>query len=297
MIRSLFLTLFLMCFSFSLFAKADSQIAAKVDQILAEANIHDIRPVAKALAKLGKPAVPYLIEKLNTYKHPALIVEALGRMGDRDAVLPLIDFLKKQNLTEQQDILLIKAILKTLSDLGDPRAESALLEIFRNEKNLPAIRLYAATSLAKIGSQQSKEEASNFILKSPLLAAGKISPIDLDTAYFELGTKEAMDKLVEALQIGLGYEQLFIVDLLAERISPEVNEILLKVAENKQYFPEVRLRAAEALVRRNNIPTERLLAALQSLRDDVPEESGRLVSKQAVQHLIDKVLKGSKKYR
>lgn len=284
MTRSLCLILFL-SYALSLFAAEDANLALRVDQILAEANIHDPRPVAKALAKLGKPAVPYLIEKLNAYEHPFLIVEALGRIGDRNAVLPLVAFLKKHDLTKKQDILLIKAILKTLGDLLDPRPEIYILEILRDEKTLTEIRLYAATTLAKIGSEQSKEEASIFIMRSPLLAAGKISPIDLDTAYFELGNKEAMDKLVEALQRGLGYEQLFIVDLLAERTTPQVNEILLKVSENKQYFPEVRLRAAEALVKRNDVSTERLLNALYSLQKDGAK----------VQHLIEKVRRTSKK--
>jgi hypothetical protein len=295
MTRSFCLTLLLTCCLLSLFAADDTKIASQVDQILAEANIHAPRPVAKALAKLGKPAVPYLIEKLNTYKHPSLIVEALGRIGDQNATLPLVYFLKKHDLTDKKDILLIKAMLKTLAELKDPRAEPELLEILRDEKNLPDVRLYAATNLVKIGSEKSRQEASAFIMNSPLLRAGKISPVDLDTAYFELGTKEAMDKLVAGLQSGLGYEQLFIVDLLAERTTPEVNEILLRVSENKKHFPEVRLRAAQALVRRTNIRTDRLLAALHSLRDDVPEKSGRLVSKQAVQHLIEKVLKDSKK--
>jgi HEAT repeat protein len=285
MIRNLSLTLFLIFCSLLLFAKEDVQIATKVDQILKEANIHEPRAVAKALARLGKPAVPYLIQKLNSYQYPSLIVEGLGRIGDRNAVLPLVAFLKKHNLTEKQDILLIKAILKTLADFNDDRTEPVVLEILQNGKNLAAIRLYAATALAKTGSEQSKEEASIFIMRSPLLAAGKISPIDLDTAYFELGTKEAMDKLVEALQRGLGYEQLFIVDLLAERITPQVNEILLKVSEEKQYFPEVRLRAAEALVKRKDVSKERLLNALYSLQKDGAK----------VQYLIEKVGRSSKK--
>lgn len=284
MMRSLFLALLFGC-ALSLFAAEDTKLTREVDQILAEANIHESRTVAKALAKLGKPAVPYLIEKLNAYPHPSLIVEALGRIGDRNAVLPLIDLLKQQNLTVKQDILLIKAVLKTLTDLDDPRSEPVLLEILQSEKNLAAIRLYAATALAKIGSEQSKLEANNFIMKSPLLSRDKISPIDLDTAYFELGTKEAMDRLVESLQRGLGYEQLFIVDLLAERITPEVNEILLKVSENKQYFPDVRLRAAEALVKRKDVSKERLLNALYSLQKDEAN----------VQHLIEKVRRASKK--
>ena len=297
MIRIFCLTLFLTCCSLFVFATENTEIALKVDQILAEANIHESRGVAKALAKLGKRAVPHLIEKLNSYKHPSLIVEALGRIGDRNAVLPLVDFLKKHNLTEKQEILLIKATLKTLADLKDPRPEAELLEILRNEKNLTAVRLYAATTLASIGSEQARLEASNFIMNSPLLSAGKISPVDLDTAYFELGTKEAMHRLVEALQSGLGYEQLFIVDLFAERITPEVNEILLKVSENKKHFPEVRLRAIETLVTRKDVSKERLLEALYSLRNDVPqtEDPGYLVTKQAVDHLIDRVLRGSKK--
>ena len=293
MIRTFGLAVILTCFVLSLFAS--DQIASRVDQILAEANIHDPRPVAKSLAKLGKPAVPYLIQKLNSYSHPDLIVEALGRIGDKNAVLPLLAFLNKQDLTVKKDILLTKSILKTLTELNDPSAEAPLLAILRNEKNLTEVRLYAATTLSKIGSGKSNGEASDFILNSPLLAGGKVSPIDLDSAYFELGTKEAMNKLFAALRNGLGYEQLFIIDLLAERTTLETNEILLKVSENKTYFPEVRLRAVEALVRRQNIPTERLLAALHSLKNDVPEDSGRLVSKQAVQQLIDRVLKDSKK--
>ncbi|MCI0601996.1 hypothetical protein L0156_03205 [bacterium] len=281
MIRKFCLTLIVACCSLSVFA---AEITQKVDRILTRANIHESLVTVKALTKLGKPAVPYLIERLDTYGHPSIIAEALGKIGDENAALALVVFLKKHNLTEKKDILVIKTIFRALANLKDPRTEAAIHEILMNEKNLTEVRLYAATTLVKIGSEPARGEASEFIMRSPLLTSGRISPIDMDIAYFELGTKEAMDRLFQAFQGGLGYEQLFIVDLLAERTTQEVNEMLLRVAEDKEHFPEVRLRAVETLATRKDVSKERLLNVLYSLQDDVP-----------VQHLIKKVSRGSKK--
>jgi hypothetical protein len=54
------------------------------------------RSAAKALVKIGKPAVKPLIETLKDKDNPVrrAVIEALGEIGDKKAIKPLIEALK-----------------------------------------------------------------------------------------------------------------------------------------------------------------------------------------------------------
>jgi len=84
---------------------------------------------------------------------------------------------------------------------------------------------------------------------------------------------------------------LFILDLFAKKVSPQITEALLSAAEDPKYFPDVRFRALETLVAQKQAPKERLLKALSQLREEAPEKSTSrsLVTKDGIDRMIQKL--------
>jgi HEAT repeat protein len=269
---------------------SEKDVAQKVEQILDQASIHSPMGSIKALAALGKPAVPVLLEKLTGYRYPTIIISALGRIKDPGSIDSLLQYLQNLNLKTKENTAEVRVAMEALADIGDRRVEPQLLGILRDQEIDIGIRLYSATTLAKVASDDGKKVATEFILNSPEIQKNlsKISPVDLDSAYFEIGTPEAINKLFQAIKSGLPYEQLFIIDLFANRTTPDIIDGLLVIAENSHYFPDVRFRALEILVKHTEGLKERILNALNDLRKDAPEEGNgkSLVNKKHIDGMI-----------
>ena len=275
----------------------EEDVARKVEQILAQASIHSPMGSVKTLAALGKPAVPVLLEKLPGYRYPTIIISALGRIKDPDSISSLLHYLQSLNLKSKENTTEIRAVMEAFADIGDRRVEQKLLEILRDQEVDIGVRLYSATTLTKVASDKGKTEAREFILNSPEIKKNlsKISPVDLDSAYFEIGTPEAIKKLFQAIKSGLPYEQLFIIDLFANHTTPAIIDGLLLIAEDPYYFPDVRFRALEILVKHGEGFKERVLKALNDLRKDAPKEGNdkSLVSQEHIDALIRRLKESS----
>ena len=273
-------------------AISDTDLETKVQKILSSATIRNHPQHVKELSRLGKPVVPILLQILPTSNSQVLILNALQRLDDPSSVLPLLAYLDKLDLTSPKQVRISNALMSALKELEDRRTEQKLVAILRDPRNLIANRLYAATALARFATEPTQVEVRDFVFHSPLLKPGAVSPTDLDTAYFEVGTEEAMKRLQHSLETGLAYEQLFIIDLCAANQNPARIEFLFRAAENSGMFVEVRHRAAEALVRnRDNVPKDRLLNALYSLRSSLSETSNTPVNQKTLNHWIEQVQK------
>lgn len=112
---------------------------------------------AEELGRIGNPeAVEPLLSALDkTYKPfvQKIIVESLGKIGDSRAVEPLIHFLSEIRKT-RYDEALEGAIIRVLGLLGDSRSIDSLTFILKSDHR-KYIRAVAARALGKIGNPQS----------------------------------------------------------------------------------------------------------------------------------------------
>jgi hypothetical protein len=231
--------------------------------------------------RLGRSAVPILIEKIDSYQYPMVIVESLGRIGDGQATFPLLNllgrvepFAETKGEYHAQRIFIIAA----LRGIGDSLAEPLLQAISINEKGHVGTRLAAATALAGLGSPDLKEQARAFIMKveedvrrgqyGNLHTSGPFQVTDLDQALFAVGTDEARTILIDRLmQSSLAHEELTLINLLAKWPDQKVAMVLLDFCEKRNAEPYMQLQAAKALAGFGQpFPHDRLLAVLHKVR-------------------------------
>ena len=268
---------------------------AEVERILTSPQSRAGQHVEHLVA-LGRPAVPALLEKLRTARHPMVIVEVLGRLGDPQATLPLVEllnrnepFTREAGEYQAQRLILIAA----LREIGDSRAEPLLRLILLDDQVEIATRLAAATALARLGSPETKAAASSFILEvaeatrrghfGNLHTSGPFRLTDLDQALFEVGTAETQAMLIERLRVsGLAHEELVLIQLLARRPDAEALAALLQFSQRPDSEPYVRLQAVKALTELGGgYSDDLLLAALEDIRARLPaplkEEAQQLI--------------------
>jgi len=141
----------------NLFAQEEN-IEEKVEEILN--SCHTMGDPAKSdlLAELGSPAVPVLIEKLQS-GFSWISVEALGKIGDKSATPILLERLDSAENSAQS-----LAIIRALAMIGDPEAEPALLGYFEQEQNNGSIdQLEAAQALLKVAGETSKHKVKEMV--------------------------------------------------------------------------------------------------------------------------------------
>ncbi|AKB16914.1 MULTISPECIES: HEAT repeat domain-containing protein [unclassified Methanosarcina] len=119
---------------------------------------------AVALGKIrAGEAVPYLIERLRdtraTVRSNAALT--LGRMGDKSAVIPLIDVLesgketegrRKDNINTLADVR--KSVVLALGAIGGEEATEALIGVLKDDEEALEVRVAAASALGNIGSPE-----------------------------------------------------------------------------------------------------------------------------------------------
>jgi hypothetical protein len=239
----------------NLFAQEDN-IEEKVEEILDSCHTMGDPYKSDLLAELGSPAIPILVEKLQS-GFSWTIVEALGKIGDKSATPILLERLDSAENSAQE-----LAIIKALAMIGDPGAEPALLSYFEEEQSQGSIyQLEAAQALLKVagdGSRQKVKEMVSYVRDLYQCAYWTFEEESLDEIFEEF-TSSPFDneEIVHAFLAGLiidlkdpdlitlaiKYRQLAdesgprFVDgfrVLLESGEPEVIETVFKFAENDQ---------------------------------------------------------------
>jgi HEAT repeat protein len=102
---------------------------------------------ATALADIGDPALPSLLEALKHHEWLVRLhaVEALGKSRSAEAVEPLLWV-----LFNDQDQAIREDVVRTLGQLGDPRATEFLITTMKDR----ALRTLAVEALGKIGDRR-----------------------------------------------------------------------------------------------------------------------------------------------
>ncbi len=149
-------------FTFTFFVSARAQEpTAEVRRILNDDSIR-YEQKKEQFVELGKPAVPALVHRLGTGDNTTrfLAVEALGRIKDKRATLPLLSSLGSDNA---------HAILPALLTIADPRAEPTFMRIMTSQAESMTNRLWAAQGLIRFGSVTARRKAGSFVLDKEAL--------------------------------------------------------------------------------------------------------------------------------
>jgi HEAT repeat protein len=177
----------------NLHSASANELKEKVDSLFIKAcggleKYRDLaEPSKKTLIEMGKDAVPYLLDKLDTQDAREMwtLIEILGKIGE-PAVAPLIDSLKSEN----KDV--VKLASRILGDIKDKRAVPPLIELLDKEDF--NTRSYACESLGKIGDTTSFTHVS-FCLKDSVEVVRKSAAVALG----KLKDKRAISYLVRGL--------------------------------------------------------------------------------------------------
>jgi HEAT repeat protein len=115
----------------------------------------DVRVRIKAIDVLGArgvtQAVPMMTQELFLRETPAIeklhLVAALGRIGDSQGTLPVLEYLKQTTDAQSRGTAVF-----ALGEIGDPRANDALIRILNNDQS-PMVRRLAQEALEKIDGE------------------------------------------------------------------------------------------------------------------------------------------------
>jgi HEAT repeat protein len=126
----------------------EEQDVRKLMEILEKGAIYDKLQAASTLGRIGEPAVPSLMDAINS-ENPNLrwrAAIALGKMGT-PAVDPLIDVLESRNASVRVPVTW------ALAEIGDARAVPPLLRVLREDQS-ECCRVMAGAALLKIGDPE-----------------------------------------------------------------------------------------------------------------------------------------------
>ena len=248
-------------------------VTARVEQVLSSPQRYS-GSMIEDLAQLGKPAIPALVQKLDTYRFPLVILQALRRIGDASATLPVVAYLNRISADpDRQEERLVAITL--LRELGDTRAESTLQLFFTDENSQLATRVAAASALAKWGSPGAKEEAVALILKvarehPPGTRAFRHDI--LDEALASMDSDPGRSLLIERLDMAsLASEQGRIIHLLGRDGAPAAASALVSFVEDKDKGVYLRMDAAKVLLDSGmDFPRDRVLVVMQQIKNALP---------------------------
>ena len=236
----------------------DKSTEAEVDEVLARVQSRSGQKV-EWLVDLGQPAVPAICQRLKTYSHPMVIVNALAKLRDPRATEPLIELLDtlKPLYSDANYTASCIMVINALKEIGDLRAEKRLVDIMAGELAYMRVRLYAAGALARFGSPSVKEQARTFIMSAYVERSKYIrSSLDHDFLYqdiyvalCEVGTDEALDIVLNVLRAdAMPYQKMAILKYLPKREDEKIVATLLEVSANKADEVHIRLKALDILM-------------------------------------------------
>ncbi len=266
--------------------------------------------VSAALQKIGAPAVPAMITRLDNddAEFIALLAENLGRIGDPRAVMPLC-----QLLSQKVSYKVRMAAVKALGDIRDPRAIKPLIDVmkekFSAERHLameplvkigvsalepllaelksddPDVVRIAAAALVKIGDSRATEPLIDVFETTDSNAVR----IALAGALGKIGDKKAIPALLAALNDEMPVVRRLAASALAKIGTPAIDE-LVKVLKSGD-SPGLRKSAARTLGKIGDVlAVPFLIAALEDSDVEVRKASaralGRLDDESAVLPLI-----------
>jgi hypothetical protein len=188
------------------------------------------------LASLGKPAVPQLIDELES--DDTLVrrqaAQALGEIKDHRAVESLI------GLLDDKDPLIRRHAVKALGKIEDIRAVTPLIGVLQDKSEQPHVKMTAAEALGRIGEERSVEclitalhDPHWMVRSSVAKALGKIQDL------------RALEPLVLALQDEDPSVRGHVVDALGELGDPRATEPLRSALHDTD--KDVRKRVQRAL--------------------------------------------------
>jgi HEAT repeat protein len=254
----------------------DKSTEVQVEEVLVSVQSYSGQ-MTDRLVELGKPAVPAMCQKLDTVKFPMTIVNALARIKDPRATLPLLEFLStREPFSPEEDTVNI-FIVDALKEIGDVRAEKKLADIMTSEPTNMRFRLCAAGALARFGSPSVKEQARIFIMSAYAERSKYIrSSLDHDFLYqdiyvalCEVGTDKALDIVLNVLGAdSMPYQKRAILKYLPKREDEKIVATLLEVSANEDDEVPIRLKALDILM---TFESKVSTAALRNRLDDLEQ--------------------------
>ena len=157
---------------------------------------------SKTIIRIGKPAVPYLLEELEKGAHRLMnAIHILGKIGDSRATGPLIDILQEREWHWKE------VAAKALGEIGDLSAVPYLLDVLKNASdNLwrevsEELQIEVIRALGKICKNNPEEDLGEIIeaLSVRLQAADAKAKKTAAGMLGELGDERAIPALINAL--------------------------------------------------------------------------------------------------
>jgi len=207
-----------------------------------------------ALQGMGKEGVIYLIRALND-PHPAVRVaaaDALGQIGDADAVDPLI----QTTHDEREDVRIAAA--SALARIGDRRSIQPLIRLFADRYH--GVRVAAADAVAVFG--RAALEALEEALSDPVI----VVRVTAARAIGLIGVMESIPVLIDHLGDPAPEVRWSVARALADFGPPVIDPLSLVMRRGSR---DMRLAAIDALW---EIEDERVVDLLRQALDDEDEE-------------------------
>jgi len=273
--------LFALFLTLSWFFASQNARAGELDRLTDQLKHNSSRLRARAASALGKLGDKRAVEPLiNALKDEDRSVRssasgALGRLGDPRAVEPLIAALK------DQDKYVRRSAASALGRLGDKRAVEPLIAALKDKD--AGVRRSVAWALAQLGDERAVEPLRESLRDDD----GKVSPGVAFALARLLGDERAVEPLLMATGNAEEFEGLALLGMLM-RIGPPAVEPL--IAALKQEDKRVRYTAAFVLRKLDDKrAVEPLITVLKGEYQDMQRAEGKAsegISPSTVEQLI-----------
>ncbi|MFT4928013.1 MAG: hypothetical protein ACI8WB_004128 [Phenylobacterium sp.] len=223
------------------------------------------------LAELGPDAVPAISSRLlQSPKLPAKYIKALEKIGDKRAVMPLLKYLEKTPLRDEEGYVGTLALITitALRSFHDPRAIPAVLKIFNDPSVDIKMRLVAAGTLAQISDGATLQMARDFIIvqnSNVDLYYGKpnvgFKQTDIIHALIAADSEASLEILLTDMGYGPNtYNAIPMINYFATKDRQDVFEVLLEAIKHPDlHESHIRLQVLEVLVNQTHRMDTRLL--------------------------------------
>ncbi|MBU4502340.1 MAG: HEAT repeat domain-containing protein, partial [Nanoarchaeota archaeon] len=222
------------------------QVAAKEDDI-----DHEVKKI-KTLIKKGMAAVPALIvhsrsdeyreptARIGEYTYPVrnAAIKALGKIGNKDAAIALVDLLTDKNIYVRQ--CAASALDKIRSNSKD-RIALSIANLYSEDSG---VREKAIRNLGKIGAEEALEVLETYILSVSLWIGQKRYVYVGERYHGHVVYREYKDKLTGHIDEHMDYpvgrpaiEEMIEKEMMPERANPEHALVVDTIQKIKQELP------------------------------------------------------------
>jgi HEAT repeat protein len=181
-----------------------------------------------------------LVHRGGNEDYKEAVVTALGLLKAKSSVAALVSVYDDSRTSKR----IKKAILDSLGAIGDRGIEERLIEIARNEKDDPEIRAHAVLALGELKSEKAYETVKRILLKPN---EAKIARIYATTSVAKIGGPSALGVLEEVIDDQTHEVAEFAVNNIAEIGTNRGGELLVKALRSN--YDKVRYYAAAGLAR------------------------------------------------